>query len=158
MTATDSMTTIRVVPGNPRDRQATALLQASHALMRSLFASDENHFLSIDELCAPEIRFFVAREGDKTLGCAALANKGSYGEVKSMFVDGAARGKGIAHKLMHRIEAEARAQGLTTLKLETGDKLEQAHSLYRAHGFVECPPFGDYEANDSSIFMTRDIG
>ncbi|MGX9352838.1 GNAT family N-acetyltransferase [Shimia sp. W99] len=146
---------IRVVPGNPRDRQATALLQASHALMRSLFNPEENHFLSVDELCTPDIRFFIAREDDKTLGCAALANRGEYGEIKSMFVDPIARGKGIAHKLMQRLDAEARAQRLSALKLETGDKLEQAHSLYKAHGFVECGPFGDYEANSTSIFMTK---
>ena len=154
---TTTKQSIRVVPGNPRDRQATALLQASHALMRSLFNPEENHFLSIDELCLPEISFFVAREGEKTLGCAALANRGTYGEIKSMFIDPASRSKGIAHKLMHRLEAEARALGLDTLKLETGDKLEQAHSLYRAHGFVECGPFGDYEANETSIFMTRQL-
>ncbi|PSL17814.1 GNAT family N-acetyltransferase [Shimia abyssi] len=154
----ETMSDIRIVPGNPRDRQATALLQASHALMRSLFNAEDNHFLSIDALCVPDIRFFVALEGDKTLGCAALANKGSYGEVKSMFVDPGARGKGIAHKLLHRLAAEATAQGFTELKLETGDKLEQAHSLYRAHGFTECAPFGDYEANSSSIFMTRTLG
>ncbi|MEP2531095.1 GNAT family N-acetyltransferase [Shimia sp.] len=148
---------IRIVPGNPRDRQATALLQASHALMQSLFNPEENHFLSIDDLCVPEIRFFIARQGEKTLGCAALANRGDYGEIKSMFVDPVARGKGVAHKLMQRLNAEAVAQGLASLKLETGNKLAQAHSLYRAHGFVDCGPFGAYETNTSSIFMTRDI-
>ena len=148
---------IRVVPGNPRDRQATALLQASHALMRSLFNPEDNHFLSIDELCVPEIAFFVALEGSTTLGCAALANRGDYGEIKSMFVAPAARGKGIAHKLMQRLDQEARAQHLPMLRLETGDKLTQAHSLYKAHGFADCGPFGEYEASDSSIFMEKPL-
>ncbi len=148
---------VRVVPGSPRERQATALLQASHALMQSLFASEDNHYLSIDDLCVPEISFFIAKEGETTLGCAALANRGSYGEIKSMFVDPNARGKGVAHKLMHRLDAQARSLGLAELKLETGDKLEQAHSLYRAHGFVDCAPFGDYEASDASVFMTKTL-
>ena len=56
---------------------------------------------------------------------------------------------------MQRLEAEALAQGLTSMKLETGDKLTAAHKLYQAHGFVDCGPFGDYEANSSSIFMTK---
>ena len=151
------MPDIKVVPGDPRDPQATALLRQSHALMQQLFDPEENHFLDIDELCVPSIRFFVAREGQTTLGCVALANKGDYGEIKSMFVDPNARGKGIAHHLMHQIETEARAQGLATIKLETGDKLVQAHTLYRAHGYVDCGPFGDYEANKTSIFMTKDL-
>ena len=152
------MPDIKVIPGDPRDPQATALLRQSHALMQSLFAPEENHFLDIEDLCADSIRFFIAREGQATLGCVALANKGDYGEIKSMFVDPRARGKGIAHHLMRRIEDEARAQGLATVKLETGDKLTQAHSLYKAHGYTECDPFGDYEANASSLFMTKDIG
>lgn len=151
------MPDIKVVPGDPRDPQATALLRQSHALMQQLFDPEENHFLDIDELCVPSIRFFVAREGQTTLGCVALANKGDYGEIKSMFVDPNARGKGIAHHLMHQIETEARAQDLATIKLETGDKLVQAHTLYRAHGYVDCGPFGDYEANKTSIFMTKDL-
>jgi putative acetyltransferase len=149
---------IDVIPGDPRDPQATALLKASHALMQSLFSEEDNHFLSIDELCTPDIQFFVAKEGDTTLGCVALANKGAYGEIKSMFVDPAARGKGIAHKLMTKLDEAARAQGLSAIKLETGDKLNEAHSLYRAHGFVDCGPFGNYEANSSSIFMTKTLG
>ena len=151
------MPDIKVFPGDPRDPQATALLRQSHKLMQTLFAPEENHFLDIDQLCVPSIRFFVAREGLTTLGCVALANKGDYGEIKSMFVDPRARGKGIAHHLMRKIETEARAQGLNTVKLETGDKLTQAHSLYKAHGYVDCDPFGEYEANSSSLFMTKDL-
>ena len=30
-----------------------------------------------------------------------------------------------------------------------------AQALYRANGFVECPPFGAYVADDFSICMTR---
>ena len=26
-------------------------------------------------------------------------------------------------------------------------------SIYRRHGFVECPPFGDYRADPNSVFM-----
>lgn len=151
------MSNIKVLAADPRDPQATALLRQSHALMQSLFSAEENHFLDIEELCVPSIHFFVAREEAKALGCVALANKGDYGEIKSMFVDPRARGKGIAHHLMHKIEADARAQNLSTIKLETGDKLTQAHSLYSAHGFVDCGPFGEYEANTSSLFMTKDL-
>lgn len=151
------MPDIKVMPGDPRDPQATALLRQSHMLMQTLFEPEENHFLDIDELCVPSIRFFIAREGQTALGCVALASKDGYGEIKSMFVDPRARGKGIAHHLMRQVETEARAQGLTTVKLETGDKLTQAHSLYSAHGYVDCGPFGEYEANKSSIFMTKDL-
>lgn len=148
---------ITIQPGDPHDPQATALLEASHALMTKLFAADECHFLEIDQLCTPEIRFFVAREGDRTLGCAALANKGAYGEIKSMFVSPKARGKGVADLLMSRLDAEALEQGLSEMKLETGDTLDAAIRLYQRHGFTICEPFGDYELNNASVFMEKSL-
>ncbi len=151
------MSNIKVVQGNPREAQATALLRASHALMQALFSEEDNHFLSIDDLCEPNVSFFVAKEDETSLGCVALANKGSYAEIKSMFVHPDARGKGIANKLMQAIETEAQAQGVSEVKLETGDALHQAHSLYRAHGYTDCGPFGAYEESPASLFMTKTL-
>ncbi len=147
--------TLIIETGDPRDPQATALLKASHALMESLFPPEDNHFLSIDALCTPDIHFFIAREGGTTLGCAALADKSEYGELKSMFVAEAARGKGAADALVRQLEDHARTLKLPALKLETGSLLHAAHKLYERHGFSPCQPFGNYTANDTSIFMEK---
>lgn len=146
---------MKIALADPREAGATALLQASHALMQSLFAPQDNHYLSIDDLCAPDVQFFVASEDDKPLGCGALKTMGAYGEVKSMFTAEAGRGKGVASAILTRIETEARTGGLTALKLETGDTLHAAHRLYARHGFETCGPFGGYAANASSLFMTK---
>ncbi len=148
---------VTITPGDPRDPQATALLKQSHALMESLFPPEDNHFLDISELCTPTIAFFVARQGDRVLGTAALADRGSYGEVKSMFVSPDARGLGIGQKLLKRLEAQARAQGHRAMKLETGSLLHEAHRLYARGGFCECGPFGDYTANSTSLFMEKPL-
>lgn len=147
--------TVTVTPGDPRDPGAAALLQASHALMQSLFPAESNHYLPIDALCAPEIRFFIARRGPETLGTGALANKIAYGEVKSMFVAPRARGTGTGAALLARIETEARAQNLPMLRLETGHSLAAAHRLYKRHGFTQRGPFGDYPDDPLSIFMEK---
>lgn len=149
--------TLMIEVGDPHDPQATALLEASHALMESLFPPEDNHFLSIDALCTPDIHFFIAREGDTVLGCAAIADRSDYGEIKSMFVSEAARGKSVADALMRQLEDHARSLGLSELKLETGDLLHAAHSLYERYGFSRCEPFGDYSDNASSIFMEKQL-
>lgn len=149
--------TLIIETGDPHAPQATALLQASHALMESLFPPEDNHFLSIDALCTPDIHFFIAREGDSVLGCAAVADRSEYGEIKSMFVSETARGKGVADALMRQLEDHARSLKLPALKLETGDLLHAAHKLYERYGFSRCGPFGDYTANASSIFMEKQL-
>lgn len=143
--------------GDPRDPQVVALLEASHALMESLFPPEDNYFLSIDALCVPEIKFHVAVDGDVVLGCGAVAVKDGYGELKSMFTAHAARGKGVAEAIVVALEGAARGVGLTALKLETGDSLHAAHRLYERCGFTYCAPFGDYTANDTSVFMEKGL-
>ena len=151
--------TIIVEPGDPRHPEATALLRQSHQLMQELFAPEENHFLSIDALCGEDILFFVAREYDTTLGTGALALRhdagGPYGEVKSMFTAPFARGRGAAGLILDRLENEARTRDLPVIRLETGNLLEAAHRVYRARGFTDCGPFGDYIAHPSSVFMEK---
>lgn len=140
---------------DPRDPQVTALLQASHALMQSLFPPEENSYLSIDELCARDVHFFSARRGAMVHGIGALAVKDGYGEIKSMFVDPDARGQGVADAILRSLEDLTLKIGVLEMRLETGDKLHAAHSLYERHGFVICGPFGNYTASPSSIFMKK---
>ena len=146
-----------VAPADPRDPQVTALLNASHALMEELFPPEDNHYLSIDALCGPEVHFFAAREGDTVLGCGALKEQDGYGEIKSMFTSEAARGKGAASAMLTKLEEQARALDLPALKLETGNSLHAAHKLYAKHGFTPCGPFGDYEATETSLFMEKPL-
>lgn len=148
---------IAVKKTDPRDPRCVALLQQSHSLMESLFPPEDNHYLSIDALCAPEIVFLAAHDGTEILGTGAIALKGSYAEVKSMFTSETARGRGIGALILAELETQARSANIPTLKLETGSLLHAAHRLYTHAGFTACDPFGDYEANSTSIFFEKTL-
>jgi N-acetylglutamate synthase and related acetyltransferases len=102
---------IMIERSDPKEPQATALLQASHALMQSLFPPEDNSFLSIEELCMPDVYFHTARRGDKVLGTGALAVKPGYGEIKSMFVDPSARAQGVADALLRALQIWPSSKG-----------------------------------------------
>lgn len=142
---------------NPAEPQATQLLQASHALMQSLFPAEANHYLDVNALQAPNISFFLAEEDGIALGCCALANKGTYGEVKSMFVDPQARGKGVGSVLLQGVQDHARSLTLPSLRLETGTGLDAAHRLYRSFGFIQTGRFGDYVDSPYSLFFEKPL-
>lgn len=148
---------IIIEPGNPFDPQPRALLEQSHALMQSLFPTEANNYLSLEALTAEHIRFFVAREGDRVLGTGALALMGDYGEIKSMFTDPDARGKGVASAILRALEDCGREAGLAMLRLETGTLLIEAHRLYERVGFVACGPFGDYEGGPYNLFYEKPL-
>ena len=150
-----SQITIRLT--DPHDPQATALLKASHALMQELFEPEDSHYLEISDLCADQIRFFAAWRDDLALGCIALANMGDYGEIKSLFVSPDVRGTGTGALLLDHLEAEARSQNISHLRLETGDTLHAAHRLYRRAGYIACGPFGNYVESPASVFMEKHL-
>jgi putative acetyltransferase len=145
--------TLSIEPAHPG--AARPLIEASHRLMQSLFPAESNHYLSLDALAGPDVRFLIARDGDTVLGCGALKLCDGYGEVKSMFTAPEGRGRGIAAAILTRLEAEARAARLPCLRLETGDLLHEAHRLYARHGFEVCGPFGDYTDDPRSLFMEK---
>lgn len=149
--------TLQVRKADPKEPGATALLQASHALMTSLYPAEHNHYLEIDELCTPDISFLIVEEDGEALGCGAMANKGTYGELKSIFTDPKGRGKGVAALIMSALEAEATAQNLPVIKLETGDTLDAAHRLYARCGFTICEKFGAYDDGPHSVFMEKQL-
>ena len=142
---------------DPKHPEIISLLQQSHALMLSLYSAEENHFLSIDALCAPHLRFLGARLDGRFVGCGALALMEGYGELKSMFTAPSARGQGVAKSILAAIEHEAQLHGLDRIALETGWLLEEAVALYRRLGFRECGPFGDYAYNSASLFMIKKL-
>lgn len=146
---------MKIAPANPLSPGPAALLAASQALQAETYPPEHNFSLSTDALTAPEIRFFAATEGEAVLGVGALKLAGDYGEVKSMFTAPEARGRGVAEAILAMLEATARAEGLSAMKLETGDELAAAVRLYERMGFSRCGPFGGYEENGSSVFMEK---
>ena len=148
---------ITVDYADPRHPEITALLMQSHALMQSLYSEEENHFLSVNALCQKDVRLFAAQIDGAYVGCAALAFKEAYGELKSMFVDPRHRGKGVAKGLMVALEREAISQQFEFMRLETGELLKDAVTLYTEFGFIRCGPFGNYGDDAASVFMEKSL-
>jgi putative acetyltransferase len=141
---------------SPRQPDVFRLVEALDAYLTALYPAESNHLLSIDALCAPDIRFFVARVEGKALGCGALRlDPSGYGEVKRMYVDPAARGQRMGQTILMRIEEEARSVQLTRVRLETGTRQPEALGLYRSAGYRDIAPFGDYRPDALSIFMEK---
>jgi putative acetyltransferase len=141
---------------SPRQADVVALIRQSDALMQSLYPAESNHLVDVDALARPEVHFFVARANGMALGCGAFVLTGdNAGEMKRVFVDPKARGKGIARLLMEALEREAAKLGVAQMQLETGIKQPEAIALYRRFGYAERGPFGAYKPDPLSLFMEK---
>jgi GNAT superfamily N-acetyltransferase len=78
------------------------------------------------------------------LGCVALTRDGPRtGEVKRLWVAPAARGQGLARRLMAAVEDHARAMGLAVLRLDTNATLTEAVAFYTREGWTRIPRYND---------------
>ena len=148
---------IDIRKGDLRDQRIVDLLRHHFAKCHEVTPPGSAHVFDVSRLAHPSIDFFAAWEGEVLLGVGAIKYfDDASGEVKSMHTSEAARRRGVGAAILHHIMATARAKGVKRLNLETGSfgYFEPAVALYKAHGFIECPPFGDYQPDPNSMFLT----
>lgn len=135
-----------------------ALVLEHLAHMHAQTPSESVHALDLSALQRAEVTMYSAWKGPVLGGIGALQRLDARrGELKSMRTTAEARGRGAGRALLRHLVRVARAEGITSLWLETGadDGFVAARSLYRSEGFVECGPFADYADDPLSVFMTR---
>ena len=149
---------LHIVPDDLTGPEILALLQLHLDDMHLWSPPESVHAMPAERLRQPDVAFFSAWDGATLAGCGAIKHlDAGHGELKSMRVAPAYRGRGVGSAVLDRLLAEARARGYTRVSLETGrpEPFHPAQKLYRANGFVECAPFADYVRDDFSMCMTR---
>jgi putative acetyltransferase len=134
-----------------------ALLQEHLEHMHAMSPPESVHALDIDGLRRADITFWTAWDGTALLGCGALRELDpAQGEIKSMRTSRAHLRRGTARAMLAHIVETGHSRGYHRLNLETGSMsgFAPARRLYESFGFTYCPPFGDYDEDPHSVFMT----
>jgi len=151
---------MKIVEGNLNDPRVQSLLAHHFETARAATARGSAHVLDLSGLKSPDIRFWCAWEGASVIGLGALKRlSASHGEVKSMHTAQSHRRQGVGSAMLRHIIQAAREVGLSRLSLETGawPYFEPARAMYRRHGFVDCAPFGNYQPDPNSVFLTMEL-
>ena len=134
-----------------------ALLREHLSNMYELSPPESVHALDLSKLRSPDVTFWTVWEGSMLLGCGALKELDpTHGEVKSMRTPKTLRRRGAGRAILVRIIEEARSRSYARLSLETGahEAFRPAQRLYESFGFSYCGPFGSYEPDPNSVFMS----
>lgn len=151
---------MRISPGDFEDRRVLEPLQVHLASARAQSAPGSAHALNVSDLQSPDIRLWTIWDGDTLVGTGALKRLAAdHGEIKSMHTVRAERRRGAGGAMLRHIIRVVQTSRMQRLSLETGSwaYFLPAQSLYRRHGFVECPPFADYVPDPNSVFMSLDL-
>ncbi len=95
------------------------------------------------DMTPPRGAFLVAYTGRRPAACVGLKGPGPVAEIKRLWVSPAARGRGLAVSMMNAIEAQARSQGVLTLRLDTNRALPEAEALYDRLGWTRIDRYND---------------
>jgi len=141
---------------NPLTDEFRALIAELNAALHALTPPEHCYHLTVEQMAEPDTTVFIAREDGCAIACGALKrHPNAIGEVKRMYTRPAWQGRGIGGCIIAEIEKLARAEGLSRLVLETGDRHPAAWRVYERAAFKRCGPLLDYPDSGWSVFYEK---
>ncbi|WP_072386513.1 GNAT family N-acetyltransferase [Hyphomicrobium sp. CS1BSMeth3] len=145
-------------PEDPRHPEVRKLIAESDSYMQERYPTESNHLVDASALAGPGTLFLTARLNGQLVGSIAFQTFApAHAEMKRLFVRSNARGAGLGRHLVETLEEIALSRHIYRISLETGVRQPEAIGLYRASGYIECPPFGAYKPDPLSLFMTKQL-
>ena len=136
---------------DPHAPESQALMTALSAELEQLYGED----VTGQEFHG--IAFLIVKIGETPVGCGGLMASEGQAEIKRMYVAPAWRGRGLAGRLLDRLETLAAQRGFTRVRLETGTLQLQALALYQSKGYIRIPNYPPYLDNPDSICFGKAV-
>lgn len=96
------------------------------------------------DLGPPGGAWVVAYLDGRPVGCGGLkALDAETAEIRRVYLDRSARGRGIGRKLLQELELHARRLGYRRVRLTTGERQPEALGLFQTAGYAEVTAFND---------------
>jgi ribosomal protein S18 acetylase RimI-like enzyme len=146
-----------ITPERPDTADAVVLITELEAQLEPFYPSASRHGLSVERLLSEAVAFFVLRSQGTPAGCGGVKLFDGYGELKRMYLREQFRGQGFAQMMLDHLAGYTRAQGITTLRLETGIHQHAAIRMYQRAGFQRIGPFGPYTDDPLSLYFEKRV-
>ena len=112
---------VEVRPLAAADPRARRLVGELDRLQTALYPAESNHLDPVETLERDNVTFLAAFVAGEAVGCGAVKRMpGGYGEIKRMYVEPDARGRGAGRALVRALESDLLAHGIDVARLETG--------------------------------------
>lgn len=151
----DNVTLVQVTADHPDLN--SIITKLDHYLLQ-VYPPNEIFGLDLTDSKNNKTIFIVAYFNGIAVGCGAIKPIDDENvELKRFFVDPEFRNRGIATAILNDLENRALALNYTTIRLETGEKLHKAITLYQKHGYYPIDRYGEYVECESSICYEKQL-
>jgi len=139
------------------DAHFRSLVQQLDADLDDRYGSQQDFYGQFNAL--DSIKYVVvAYEAEEPIACGAIkAFDAQAMEVKRMFVQKQARGKGVATQILNELEDWARFLGYAACILQLAGNQAEALALYHKNGYRQTANFGQYIGDEDSICMRKEL-
>ena len=111
------------------------------------------------EFVPPLGLFLVAEVGGVPAGCGAWrAIEPDVAEIKRVYVRPGFRRRGVAQRVVARLERSAAEAGHRSVVLNSGDRQPEALALYAGAGYRPVPGYGIYACAPGAVFLGKELG
>jgi GNAT superfamily N-acetyltransferase len=157
------VTTVLPVLGDDPRLVGLAIAQQQEVALR--YAENPEHGFAQPPLSPATIWLLLLGDDGTALGCVAVqpvahtlpGAAADVGEIKRLYVDPVARGRGLSRALMTEAEQVAGHAGYRALQLETGLRQPEAVALYRNLGYEQIDPYGHYRDSPESVCFRKTL-
>jgi len=112
--------------------------------------------VKLDEFAPPQGMFLVGLlDGVASVTGGWRLIEPAVVEIKRMYVVPAARGRGLARRILAELEVTAATAGASRVVLNTGPAQPEAIALYESSGYQPIAPFGHYACMPGSLFYGK---
>jgi GNAT superfamily N-acetyltransferase len=112
----------------------------------------------VEHFVPPGGAFVLASLDERAVACGGFRFlRPEVAEIKRMYVDPVARGRGLGRRHLNFLEQLASEAGYTQLWLETGTEQPEAMSLYTAAGYRPIEPYGEFKYDSHSRCFSRTL-
>jgi putative acetyltransferase len=150
------MRALEIKPVPPEDRDLHALIENLDKELLQRYPAQGIFGVDFSNPKVREMTFCVAYLNGVAAGCGGLRPLDkNIAELKRFYVLREFRGRGVASVILDFLEGQAKAQGISVIKLETGPKQPEAIGLYRKFGYREIEAYGEYIGCEHSYCMEK---
>ena len=140
------------------DPVAQQLIEAVQEEYVRRYGGRDGAVVDPQEFRPPHGLFLVALVDGRPAGCGGWrVHAPGVVELKRMYVDPAARRRGVAGAMLRALELTAARAGHRRMVLNSGERQPEALALYRLAGYTPVPGYGMYADSPEAVFLGREL-